>query len=121
MPNFHTAQLKPLNYPCTSGQSSFIFEATSTRGNRLVMARIEDSEPLLIRVNSKAEGGYLVKGDKITRPTEASFLQKVLMDFRDVSGAQVTHSNIEPKKFLHVKHSSLDSMRSADGQVKSLG
>ena len=105
MPNFHTAQLKPLKYPCTSGQSSFIFEATSTRGNRLVMARIQESEPLLIRVNNKAEGGYLVKGDKITRPTEASFLQKVLMDFRDVSGAEVTHSNIEPKKFLHVKHS----------------
>lgn len=105
MPNFHTTQLKSPSYPYTYGQSSFVFEAASTRGNRLVMASIGESEPLLIRLNAKSDNSWLVKGDKITRPTEASFLQKVLIDFRDASSAHVTHSNIEPKKFLHVKHS----------------
>jgi tRNA (guanine-N7-)-methyltransferase len=63
------------------------------------------NEDLLIRITPKSDGGFLVKGDKVTRPTQASFLQKALMDFRDLSEATVSHSNIEPKKFLHVKHS----------------
>lgn len=104
MPNFHTTVLKPLVYPCVHHESTFTCEARSLRGNRLVMASIGDMQQF-IRIYQKAEGGFLVKGDKITRPTEASFLQKVLMDFRDASEANVSYSNIEPKKSLHVKHS----------------
>ncbi len=104
MPNFHSNYLKTLTYPCHAGETTFLWEAHSHRGNKLVMASSKE-EPLLIRIQSKKEGGFLIKGDKVTRPTQASFLQKVLMDFRDVSEANVTHSNIEPKKFLHVKTS----------------
>ena len=104
MPNFHTSVLEPLVFPCTQGKSTFTFLASSERGNQLVMNTTQE-EDFLIRIYAKEEGGYLVKGDKITRPTDASFLQKALMDFRDASGAVVTHSNIEPKKFLHVKRS----------------
>lgn len=104
MPNFHTQTLKPLSYPCTYNETTFSYEAHSKRGNKLVMASMQ-GEQLLIRIHQKEDGVLLVKGDKVTRPTQASFLQKVLMDFRDLSEAKEIFSNIEPKKFLEVKHS----------------
>ena len=104
MPNFHTHILKPLSYPCTHKETTFCYEAHSKKGNKLVMALMQDEE-VLIRVHKKEGGGLLVKGDKVTRPTQASFLQKVLIDFRDVSEAIELFSNIEPQKFLEVKHS----------------
>lgn len=104
MPNFHTQTLKPLTYPCTYKETTFSYEAHSKRGNKLVMAST-GGEQLLIRIQQKEDGNFLVKGDKVTRPTQASFLQKALMDFRDASEAIEIFSNIEPKKFLHVKHS----------------
>jgi len=104
MPNFHTQTLKPLSYPCTYKETTFSYEARSRRGNKLVMASTQ-GENILIRIHQKEGGGLLVKGDKVTRPTQASFLQKILIDFRDASEAQEQFSNIEPKKFLEVKHS----------------
>ena len=104
MPNFHTKTLKPLSYPSTYKETTFTYEAHSKRGNKLVMASTA-GEQLLIRIHHKEDGNLLVKGDKVTRPTQASFLQKVLIDFRDASEAEEIFSNIEPKKFLHVKHS----------------
>ena len=104
MPNFHTQSLNSLLYPCTYKDTTFSFEASSARGNKLIMASMGEEE-LLIRVQQKPEGGFLVKGDKVTRPTQASLLQKILIDFRDASAAQETHSNIEPKKFLQTKRS----------------
>lgn len=104
MPNFHTQTLKPLSYPCSYKETTFSYEAISKRGNKLVMASTQ-GENILIRIHQKEGGGLLVKGDKVTRPTQASFLQKILIDFRDASEAQEQFSNIEPKKFLEVKHS----------------
>ena len=104
MPNFHTQTLKPLSYPCTYKETTFSYEARSKRGNKLVMATTQ-GENILIRIHQKEGGGLLVKGDKVTRPTQASFLQKILIDFRDASEAKEQFSNIEPKKFLEVKHS----------------
>ena len=101
MPNFHTQTLKPLTYPCSYKETTFSYEAHSKRGNKLVMAST-GGEQLLIRIQQKEDGNFLVKGDKVTRPTQASFLQKALMDFRDGSEAIEIFSNIEPKKFLHV-------------------
>ncbi|AFL68001.1 tRNA (guanosine(46)-N7)-methyltransferase TrmB [Sulfurospirillum barnesii] len=104
MPNFHTEHFDTLAYPSTFGETTFLYEARSQRGNILIMASM-GGEPILIRIHPKKEGGFLVKGDKATRPTQASFLQKVLIDFRDASNAKEIFSNIEPKKFLHVKPS----------------
>jgi len=104
MPNFKTLSLKPLVYPLTHGETTFDFEALSSRGNKLVMARTKE-ERLLIRIHERENGKLLVKGDKVTRPSQASFLQKVLIDFRSASHAVELCSNIEPKNFLHVKRS----------------
>lgn len=102
MPNFHTRSLKPLHCPCTYQDTTFHWQATSRKGNVLVLATCR-GETFMLRVLPKEAGGFLVKGDKVTRPTQASFLQKALIDFRDMSEAQVSHSNIEPKKFLDVR------------------
>lgn len=102
MPNFHTRSLKPLHCPCTYHDTTFHWQATSRKGNVLVLATCR-GETFMLRVLPKEAGGFLVKGDKVTRPTQASFLQKALIDFRDMSEAQVSHSNIEPKKFLDVR------------------
>ena len=104
MPNFQTAFLKPLSYPCVHGETAFECEAISARGTRLIKASIQ-GETLLVRVTEKSKGVLLVKGDKVTRPSQASLLQKALIDFRNATDAVEIHSNIEPKKFLHVKRS----------------
>ena len=104
MPNFHTTTLKHLVYPCSHKETVFHFEATSSRGNTLIMTTT-DEQQLFLRIHQKAQGGYLIKGDKVTRPTEAQFLQKTLVNFRDIACEDVSHSNIEPKKFLQAKHS----------------
>lgn len=102
MPNFHTDSFEALSYPCTQGDTTFLWEAFSSRGNRLVFASLHDVT-LMIRICAKKEGGWLIKGDKITRPTKAVLLQKALQDFKEVSHAEVHTSNIESKQSLHVK------------------
>jgi tRNA (guanine-N7-)-methyltransferase len=104
MPNFQTAFLEPLAYPLSFGDTHFECVAFSPRGERLILCCIQGAE-LLLRVMPKSDGTFLVKGDKATRPSQAPLLQKALMDFRDATRAVEIHSNIEPKKFLHVKRS----------------
>lgn len=104
MPNFQTHALKALTYPCAYGETRFECEAVSSRNNKIVVATTK-GETYFIRVSTKEGNRLLVKGDKVTRPSQASILQKVLMDFRDVSEAKEICSNIEPKKALHVKRS----------------
>lgn len=104
MPNFHAATFQSLTYPCRYGDTMFHWEAHSPRGNTLVMASCQN-ETFLLRIFPKEGGGWLIKGDKATRPTQVSFLQKALMDFRDATHAVVVCSNIEPQKFLQVKRS----------------
>lgn len=104
MPNFQTHTLKPLTYPCAYGDTYFECEAISAKNNKLVVASTK-GERYLLRVSHKEGNRLLVKGDKVTRPSQVSILQKVLMDFRDVSEAIEICSNIEPKRALHVTRS----------------
>lgn len=104
MPNFHTKKLDKLSLPLEYGQSHFLWEAVCPHGDRLIKVLVQNEE-LLIRIHPRADGGFLVKGDKVTRPTQASFLQRALIDFKDASKAEVEFSNIEPKRFLKVARS----------------
>ena len=101
MPNFHTKDLNTPTYPCRFGKSSFKFEATSKRGEKLIMSECEGHN-LLIKIN-KNKNGYLVKGDKITRPSSVVILQQVLKDFRDLTKTSPTNSNIDYKKQKSLK------------------
>lgn len=101
MPNFHTKEFKSPSYPNSYGKSSFEFEAISTRGEKLVFSRCEGNE-LLIKIN-KNKNGYLIKGDKITRPSQVVILQQVLKDFRDLTKSVSTNSNIDYKRQKSLK------------------
>lgn len=96
MPNFHTTTYKLPSLPVKQGESEFKFFAKSKRGEILVMAKCFD-EHLLLKIN-KNKKGYLIKGDKITRPSRVAILQKALIDFRDLVQAEALISNIESKK-----------------------
>jgi tRNA (guanine-N7-)-methyltransferase len=96
MPNFHTKEFIEPTYPSSYGKSDFEFAASSARGDRLVMSHTQDCD-MLLKVN-KNKNGYLIKGDKITRPSQVALLQQALKDYRDITNTEVTNSNIDSKK-----------------------
>jgi len=96
MPNFHTKEFVEPTYPSAYGRSDFEFVASSKRGDRLVMAHIGGCD-MLLKIN-KNKKSYLIKGDKITRPSQVALLQQALKDYRDLSKTVTTNSNIESKK-----------------------
>jgi len=96
MPNFHAKEFVEPVYPCSYGKSSFEFVAHSSRGDRLVMSHLEDND-MLLQIN-KNKDSYLIKGDKITRPSQVALLQQVLRDYRDLTNTIPTNSNIDSKK-----------------------
>ena len=96
MPNFHAKEFSEPIYPSSYGKSVFEFVALSNRGDRLVMSHTQDCD-MLLKVN-KNKKGYLVKGDKITRPSQVAILQQALKDYRDLSKTETTNSNIDSKK-----------------------
>ncbi len=105
MPNFHTQTIKNLVYPCTHNETTFHGEALSSKGSKLIMATT-NHHTLFLQIYHKDTNEYLVKGDKVTRPTEAIFLQKTLINFKEIACEGISHSNIEPKRLTQVKPSS---------------
>lgn len=96
MPNFHAKGFIEPKYPASYGESSFEFVALSSRGDRLVMSHIEEND-MLLQIN-KNKDSFLIKGDKITRPSQVAILQQVLKDYRDLTKTKPTNSNIDSKK-----------------------
>ncbi|MDA3908514.1 MAG: tRNA (guanosine(46)-N7)-methyltransferase TrmB, partial [Sulfurimonas sp.] len=92
MPNFHAKEFLEPSYPGSFGKSSFEFRASSQRGEKLVMSHCEGHD-LLLKIN-RTKKGFLIKGDKITRPSQVALLQQVLRDFRDLTKTDTTNSNI---------------------------
>ena len=101
MPNFHAKEFVEPTYPSSYGKSDFEFVAVSKRGDRLVMSHTQDCD-MLLKVN-KNKKGYLIKGDKITRPSQVAILQQALKDYRDLSKTETTNSNIDSKKEKSLK------------------
>jgi len=101
MPNFHTKEFAEPTYPSSYGKSEFKFVAVSSRGERLVMSHTQNSD-MLLKIN-KNKKGYLIKGDKISRPSQVAILQQALKDFRDLSKTETTNSNIDSKKEKSLK------------------
>lgn len=101
MPNFHAESFVEPLYPSSYGKSEFKFVAISKRGDRLVMSHTQNCELLLnIKKNEKS---YLIKGDKITRPSQVAILQQSLKDYRDLTKTKTTNSNIDSKKSKSLK------------------
>ena len=118
MPNFHATTFKEPSYPSSYGKSEFEFVAVSKRGDRLVMSHTQDCD-MLLKVN-KNKKGYLIKGDKITRPSQVAILQQALKDYRDLSKTETTNSNIDSQKQKSLKISPfLKSMEYFADEFKS--
>lgn len=96
MPNFHVKEFSLPKLPNEFGDTKFEFIATSTLGEVLLMSECH-KQKMLLKIQ-KNEDGFLIKGDKITRPSQVSILQKALKDLRDFSGAKPSYSNIDAKK-----------------------
>lgn len=101
MPNFHTKDFVEPVYPNLFGKSEFEFVAISKRGERLVMSTTQNQE-MFLKINARAEN-FLIKGDKITRPSQVAILQQALKDYRDLCKIVTTSSNIESKKHKSIK------------------
>jgi tRNA (guanine-N7-)-methyltransferase len=56
-----------------------------------------EGQDLLLKIN-QTKKAYLIKGDKISRPSQVAILQQVLKDYRDLSKTQTINSNIDSKK-----------------------
>ncbi|MDD3462367.1 MAG: tRNA (guanosine(46)-N7)-methyltransferase TrmB [Sulfurospirillaceae bacterium] len=110
MPNFQTKVLCEPCYPAVFRETLFEFSAVAENGEKLIKVAMQ-GESFFIKVVQKKDK-YLIKGDKITRPSQAGLLQRALVDFRDMTQSKEIFSNIEPKKSLHVK--SYDQLKSID-------
>ena len=118
MPNFHAKEFLEPTYPSVYGKSEFEFVAISNRGERLVMSHTQNSN-MLLKIN-KNKKGYLIKGDKISRPSQVAILQQALKDYRDLSKTKTTNSNIDSKKEKSLKISPyLKSMEYFADEFKS--
>jgi tRNA (guanine-N7-)-methyltransferase len=103
MPNFHAKEVVVPKLPAFYGETTFHFKATTARGEELIFVTCKN-EDFLLKIQ-KHKDSYLLKGDKISRPTQVSILQKALRDLRDLCGIQAYNSNIDIFKDRRVETS----------------
>jgi tRNA (guanine-N7-)-methyltransferase len=101
MPNFKTKNFTMPNFPTSFRESEFEYFAKSKKDEILVKVT-QKTEEFFLQIKQKSDK-YLVKGEKISRPSQVVFLQQALRDFRDLCGCKVTYSNIEPQKIKNKK------------------
>ncbi|WP_331774045.1 tRNA (guanosine(46)-N7)-methyltransferase TrmB [Sulfurospirillum sp. 1612] len=100
MPNIKTKNLTMPNFPATFGESHFCFVASSDH-EKLVKV-IHKTYEFFIQIREK-NGTYLIKADKITRPSQVVFVHQAMRDFRDLCGCEVLFSNIDSHKYKTLK------------------
>ncbi|MFK5881115.1 MAG: tRNA (guanosine(46)-N7)-methyltransferase TrmB [Sulfurospirillum sp.] len=96
MPNFKTNGVAMPNFPVKFGDSEFLYQAICKKDESLIRVK-QKNEDFFIQIRKK-DGGYLIKADKISRPSQVVFVQQALRDFRDLIGCKVEYSNIDPQK-----------------------
>ena len=101
MPNFICKALDLAPLPTKRGKSEFISIATELRDGaktdvRLVLTRLNDERFLLI-IKKRADGAYIIKGDKISKPTNIAILQSALSDFKQAFCKQIISNAITSK------------------------
>jgi len=89
------------NFPAIFGDTRFEYIAKSDIGEILIKVT-QKNEEFFLQIKQK-DDKYLVKAEKITRPSQVVFLQQALRDFRDLCTCEVTYSNIEPQKTKNEK------------------
>ncbi|MDX1809042.1 MAG: tRNA (guanosine(46)-N7)-methyltransferase TrmB [Sulfurospirillaceae bacterium] len=95
MPNIKTKNLTMPNFPAVFGDSEFRSVAKSN--TELLVKVLYKNYEFFLQIREK-NGTYLIKGEKISRPSQVIYLHQALRDFRDLCGCEVVFSNIEPQK-----------------------
>ena len=95
MPNFQTLHVESLKYPHYEAETASLWAAKS--GDEELIYTIHNGQKFFIKVIKKGEK-ILVKGDKITRPSSVSYLQKALQDFQKATKSNAIFSNIYTQK-----------------------
>lgn len=101
MPNFICKSLKLKSLPFSYGKSEFLAIASELRDGKktnisLVLARVCNKEFLLI-IKKRTNDSYLIKGDKILKPTNISILQRGLSDFKAAFCDEIISNAINQK------------------------
>lgn len=101
MPNFISKRLNLKSLPFSYGKSEFLAIASELRDGKktdisLVLARVCNNEFLLI-IKKRANDSYLIKGDKILKPTNISILQRGLSDFKAAFCDEIISNAINQK------------------------
>lgn len=104
MPNFICKSLNLQSLPFSYNESEFIAIANELRDGKktntsLVLTKIKD-EKFLIIIKKRPNQSYLIKGDKILKPTNISILQRGLSDFKAAFCAQIITNTINQKARL---------------------
>lgn len=101
MPNLKTKNIAMPNFPIKFGNSKFLYKATSKREESLIKV-LQNSEEFFIQIKEKNDF-FLIKADKISRPSQVAFVQLALREFRDMCKCEAIFSNIEPNKIKDKK------------------
>ncbi len=102
MPNVHTKKGVLLDFPYKFNGFAFEFIARSKYDN-LILVRCEDESFFLSLVEKDEK--FLIKADKLTRPTNVKILQDAMKAFVEKNSLDITFSTINSKK-NHLKRRS---------------
>ncbi|MDR0666212.1 MAG: tRNA (guanosine(46)-N7)-methyltransferase TrmB [Campylobacteraceae bacterium] len=93
MPNFITKTIIKPALPFKSGRCDFLWEVNSDN-SEYILARCEEEE-FFIQIKGK-EPKIIVKGEKISRPSQVIFLQNALEEYAKKAAFDIVSSNIAP-------------------------
>ena len=94
MPNFIAKNLKPQAYPFGEDEVSFLWKAGG-RNSTLVYTK-SGSEEFFITVK-ECEKGFVIKGDKLTKPAQIGLLQNALAKFKKLNCDEILSEAIAVK------------------------
>ncbi|MDR3177491.1 MAG: tRNA (guanosine(46)-N7)-methyltransferase TrmB [Campylobacteraceae bacterium] len=96
MPNLITDRLVKPSLPFSDEGYDFLWEVSS-KNSSYIMVKNGKSE-FFISIKPKNEGLYVIKAEKISRPTQALFLQQALGIYAKKARCNILFSNLNPSK-----------------------
>ncbi|EDP7925644.1 TPA: tRNA (guanosine(46)-N7)-methyltransferase TrmB [Campylobacter jejuni] len=80
MPNFKSKKIKEINLPCSKDDVEFLWLAKNDNVS-LIYTKVQE-ESFFLQIK-KAQNGFVIKGDKYTKPSKIGYLQKALKIFKE--------------------------------------
>lgn len=80
MPNFKSKKIKEINLPYSKDDVEFLWLAKNDNVS-LIYTKVQE-ESFFLQIK-KAQNGFVIKGDKHTKPSKIGYLQKALKIFKE--------------------------------------